>query len=106
MATANPDANNGAALAAFLGAAIGAFSLGALCVLHEASVFVAPAIYAPAGGLSGRAAIASIVWLMAWGGWHRQWKGRQINPSRVFVVTGILLGLGLLGTFPPLWGLL
>jgi hypothetical protein len=100
------DTTNGSALAAFLGAGIGAFAMGALCILHEAGIFVAPSIYAPAGGLSGRVAIACLIWLAAWGGLHRQWSRRQLSGSGVFLAAGILMGLGLLGTFPPVWGLL
>lgn len=106
MTTVTSDTTNGSALAAFLGAGIGAFALGALCILHEAGVFVAPSIYAPAGGLSGRVAIACLIWLVAWGGLHRQWNRRQLSAPGVILTANILLGLGLLGTFPPVWGLL
>ena len=44
--------------------------------------------------------------LMAWAGLHNRWKAREIAPGRVGVVTLILIGLGVLGTFPPVWGLL
>ena len=47
---------NGAAMAAMLSGAIGAFAMGAFVLLHEAAVYSAPAFYGPAGGLSdGRA---------------------------------------------------
>ena len=106
MTAATSETTNGSALAAFLGAGIGAFAMGGLCILHEAGVFVAPSIYAPAGGLSGRVAIACLIWLAAWGGLHRQWRRRQLSAAGVFLTAGILVGLGLLGTMPPVWGLL
>jgi hypothetical protein len=106
MTTVTSDTANGSALAAFLGAGIGAFAMGGLCILHESGLFVAPSIYAPAGGLSGRVAIACLIWLVAWGGLHQRWNRRQRRAPGVFLATGILLGLGLLGTFPPVWGLL
>jgi hypothetical protein len=97
---------NGSAMAAFLGAGIGAFSVGAIVLLNEAGLFAAPTLYAPAGGVSGRTTLATIVWLVAWGVLHARWKGRDISPGRVAALTLILAGLGVLGTCPPVWGLL
>ena len=57
---------NGSAMAAFLGGGIGAFAMGAVVLLNEAGIFAAPTLYAPAGGVSGRTTLATIVWLMAW----------------------------------------
>ncbi len=96
---------NGSALASFLGAGIGAFATGLLACLNEAGMYVAPALYAPAGGLSGRASFAVLAWLIAWGLLHHRWKRRQIASRPVYAVTLILIGLGILGTFPPVWGL-
>ena len=96
---------NGTALASFLAAGIGAFAMGFVVVLNEAGIFAAPAVYAPAGGVSGRTTLATMVWLIAWGLLHRRWKGREIDSRRVYLVTLILIGLGILGTFPPVWGL-
>jgi asparagine N-glycosylation enzyme membrane subunit Stt3 len=97
---------NGAALAAFLGAGIGAFAMGMLVLFNEAGIFAAPALYAPAGGVSGRTTFAVAVWLMAWGLLHRRWKERQVEPTRVYATALGLIGLGVLATFPPVWGLL
>ena len=96
---------NGAALAAFLGAGIGAFAMGAFASANEAGIFVPPSLYGPAGGVSGRTTYAVVAWLIAWGLLHSRWKGRQIESRRVYVTTVVLIGLGLLGTFPPVWGL-
>ena len=97
---------NGSAMAAFLGGGIGAFAMGVVVILNEAGVFAAPALYAPAGGVSGRTTVATIVWLLAWAVLHNRWKSREIAPGRVGAVTLILIALGVLGTFPPVWGLL
>ena len=94
---------NGAALAAFLGAAIGAFAMGLLVILNEARVFSAPPLYAPAGGVTGRTTFAAVTWLIAWAVLHNRWKGRQIEARRVHILTMILIGLGVLLTFPPVW---
>jgi hypothetical protein len=97
---------NGAALAAFLGAGIGAFAMGVLVILNEAGLFAAPALYAPAGGVSGRTTGAAVIWLIGWAVLHRRWKDRRIESRPVLAVTLLLIGLGVLLTFPPVWKLL
>ena len=97
---------NGSAMAALLGGGIGALAMGAVVLLNEAGIFAAPALYAPAGGVSGRTTLATIVWLVAWAVLHSRWKGREIAPGRIAAVTLILTALGVLGTFPPVWALL
>jgi hypothetical protein len=97
---------NGGAMAAFLGGGIGAFTMGAVVLLDEAGIFAAPTLYTPAGGVSGRTTLATIVWLIAWVVLHNRWKAREIAPGRVGAVTLSLIALGVLGTFPPVWGLL
>lgn|SRR5690554_4155129 len=97
---------NGAAMAAVLASGIGAFAMGAVVLLNEAGAFAVPALYAPAGGVSGRTTLATIVWLVAWGVLHARWKGREIAPGAVTGVTFALIALGVLAAFPPVWGLL
>ena len=46
------------------------------------------------------------VWLIARAVLHNRWKTREIAPGRVGAVTLILIALGVLGTSPPVWGLL
>jgi hypothetical protein len=93
-------------MAAFLAAGIGALAMGFFVIANEAGVFVAPSLYGPAGGVSGRTTFAVVAWLVAWGVLHSRWKGRQIDARRVFTLTLVLVGLGTLATFPPVWGLL
>ena len=57
-------------------------------------------------GVSGRTTLATIVWLVGWAVLHHRWKGREIAPRRIYLVTLILIGLGILATCPPVWGLL
>ena len=97
---------NGAAMASALAAGVGAFAMGLMVVLNEAGLFAAPALYGPAGGVTGRTTFATLVWLAAWGVLHARWKAREIAPGRVLVLTLVLIGVGMLGTFPPLWNLL
>jgi hypothetical protein len=97
---------NGAAMAAVLGSGIGSFAMGIFVLLNEAGVFAAPTLYGPAGGVTGRTTFATIVWLIAWGMLHARWKSREVAPRPVFTWTVVLVVLAILGTFPPLWGLL
>ena len=97
---------NGAALASFLAAGIGALATGVFVLLNEAGVVVAPTLYGPAGGVSGRTTFAVVVWLLAWSLLHGLWKGRTIAPGRACLATLLLIGLGILAIFPPVWGLL
>jgi hypothetical protein len=98
-------ASNGAALAAFLGAGIGTSAMGLFVLLNEAGVFVAPGLYAPAGGVSGRTTFAVVAWLAAWLLLHRRWKNRRIEPGRVYGLTLLLVIVGIVATFPPVWRL-
>jgi len=100
------EAANGAAVAAFFSAGVGAFAMGFVVILNEAGIFAAPALYGPAGGLSGRSTLATMAWLVVWGTLHRRWKGREIATHRIYPVTLILIGLGILATLPPVWALL
>ncbi|MGH8637690.1 MAG: hypothetical protein ACREUZ_11215 [Burkholderiales bacterium] len=93
-------------MACFLAAGMGAFAMGLVVLLNEAGIFAAPTLYGPAGGVSGRTTLATIAWLVAWGVLHHRWKNREIVSHRIVVVTVILIWLGILGTFPPVWGLL
>jgi hypothetical protein len=93
-------------MAAFVGGSIGAFAMGVVVILNEAGIFAAPTLYGPAGGVSGRTTLATIAWLVGWAVLHHRWKGREIAPRRIYPVALILIGLGILATFPPVWRLL
>jgi len=97
---------NGAAVAAFLAAGIGSLAMGLFVVLNEWDIYSAPSLYGPAGGVSGRTTFAVIAWLIAWAVLHARMKGRQFESRRLFAIALVLVGLGILLTYPPLWGLL
>jgi hypothetical protein len=80
--------------------------MGAFVLANEAGLFVAPTLYGPAGGLSGRSTLAVIVWLVAWGLLHARWRGRDVRAGGVIGAAVLLILLGLVGTFPPVWELL
>lgn len=99
------DVVDGPVMAALLAAGIGAFAMGLFVILNEAGVLAAPSLYAPAGGVSGRTTYAVITWLIAWGVLHGRWKERAVRRAPAFAATLVLVGLGLVLTFPPVWGL-
>jgi hypothetical protein len=105
-ASVRSDSPNGAALAAFLAAGIGASAIGVFVILNEAGLFTAPTLYGPAGGVSGRTSFAAAVWLIAWGILHRRWAPRQVDGRGAWGLTLVLIALGVIATLPPLWELL
>lgn len=96
---------NGAAMAAFLAAGIGAFAMGAFVLLNEAGIFAAPALYGPAGGVSGRTTFAVAIWLIAWGALHLAWRRRSFAARPIVLLTLVLTAVGIVATFPPAWSL-
>ena len=97
---------NGAAMAAFLSAGVGAFAVGCVVLLNETGVFVVPSLYTPAGGVSGRTTVAAAVWLAAWAVLHYRWKDRDMDTRRINLWTLVLTSLGFAATFPPVWALM
>ena|SRR5689334_2007730 len=97
---------NGAAMAAALGAGLGSLAMGVVVLLNEAGVWAVPALYGPAGGVTGRTTVATIAWLFAWGVLHARWRTRDVSPGPVLAWTIALVVLGILATCPPVWGLL
>jgi hypothetical protein len=91
----------GPAAAALLAAGVGSAVLGLLTTLAEASEDVKDwlALTDDVGPLSGKTVYAVGAWLVAWAviGW-------LVRPKRVtrmvLIVTAVLIGLGVLGTFP------
>ena len=98
---ANP--TNGAAAAAILAAGIGCFVLGVLAVAGDGSRAVAKLLtfYVPTGPLSGVSTMAIVIWLAAWVVLARLWGAKTVAMTKVNVAAFVLLGLGLLLTFPP-----
>ena len=96
-------AANGPAMAALLSAAIGCFALGILTVFCEASesVYRFMQMYPATGALSGKVIVSILVWIGAWAVLSRRWRGRDIAVRGVTWMIGVLIVLGILGTFPP-----
>jgi hypothetical protein len=93
---------NGPAAAAILAAGIGAFSLGLLTTLAQASKAVAGALTfaAQVGPLSGKSTLAVVAYLVAWAILAARWRGKEVHFAPVWTATLVLLAFGLVGTFP------
>ena len=93
---------DGPVVAALLGLGIGSFTLGVLTTLAEMSEGIADwlRLNDGVGPLSGKTTFAVVVWLVAWAVLHLALRARARLTNGVLVTTGILIALGLLGTFP------
>ena len=88
--------------AAVLAVGIGAFVLGLLTTLNEASTGVHDflAFDEDVGPLSGKTIIAVAAYLGSWAVLYGVWR-RQSPPLRpILIATIVLIALGILGTFP------
>ena len=94
---------NGAGAAAILSAGIGAVTLGVVAVAADKVAAISSLLkfYAPTGPLSGVTTVAIVVWLAVWLMLDVRWRRRDVALSRINAVAFVLLGLGLLLTFPP-----
>ena len=93
---------DGLAAAALLAAGVGAFVLGLLTTLAEASTSVKDFLQFNdrVGPLSGKTIIAAAVYFGALLVFALIWRRRQLALKPVFIAAVILLLLGVLGTFP------
>jgi len=98
---------NGRAAAAVLAAGAGSFAMGLFTTLKAVSKTIKGfyVFYFPTGELSGISSLAVLTWLTVWIVLHTSWKDRQIHFGKVFLITLVLIALGLLGTFPPFFAM-
>lgn len=93
---------NGPVAAGLLAAGIGALVLGALTTVAEASESFGESLQYNdrVGPLSGKVIWATAAFVVSWivlGIWLR---ARDLGWSSVLIVAGVLVTLGILGTFP------
>ncbi len=95
----------GAGAAAVVAAGIGTFTIGLMTSLAEASAGLRTALiwYAPSGPLSGKAGVGVLAWLIAWIALHSAWQGRNVDFRRSLTWAFVLLAVGFLLTFPPVF---
>lgn len=98
---------SGPAAAVVLAAGLGCFLLGLLTVLTVASGAFSDAMTFSerVGDLAGVTTIATIVFFAAWIGLALAWRRADPPLARVAALAGLLIALGLLGTFPPFFNL-
>jgi len=94
---------NGPIAAALAAAGLGCATLGVVTTWAEASPEVAESLnwFPPVGPLSGKAGTATATFFLSWLGLHLRWRRRSVPIVPLAIVSGLLLGIGLLGTFPP-----
>jgi hypothetical protein len=95
-------ASTGPAAAATLAVGIGALVLGLLTTLNEASTSVHDFLEfnERVGPLSGKTIFAVIAFFVSWGVLAALWRRTSPPLRTVLVAAAVLIGLGLLGTFP------
>jgi hypothetical protein len=101
------DKPEGPISASILAAGIGTLALGVLTTLAEASATVKEFLTfnQGVGPLSGKTILTVAVWLGAWAILHPALKNRPFESRRALVLALIMIALGLLLTFPPLFQL-
>lgn len=107
------DNGDGAALAAFLAAAIGLLALALAQLGSELStpfkdlVFAVGKAWIPGaqgiGPYSGKETVMLVAWLGSWAALHRALRGRQPDVKLGFGVALGLLALATLLLWPPVW---
>jgi hypothetical protein len=97
-----PEKPNGPVVAVMLAAGIGALVLGILTTIASASESFAESLqYSDrVGPLSGKTLWSVAVFLVAWGGLTALLRGRSVAWRTAVWALVILVGLGILGTFP------
>jgi hypothetical protein len=95
---------NGAAAAAILSAAAGCCCVSVFGLWGDAIPALARFFnfYNPTGPLSGVTTTAIVIWLLGWSILSRSWGGKSLPMGKINAAAFLLLGLGLLLSFPPM----
>jgi hypothetical protein len=101
-AIAYPDKPEGPIAAAILAGGVGALAMGVVTTLSEASTGFSNALKwnAAVGPLSGKTIVTVLVWLAAWAVLHLAYRRKPYETRRALTIALILIGVGVLGTFP------
>ena len=99
---------SGPAAAVVLAAGLGSFTLGLLSVLTAVSPSISSALTLSdrVGDLSGVTTASVAVYAATWGLLAIWWRRADPPLMRVARAAAVLIGLGLLGTFPPFFNAL
>ncbi|NUT37102.1 MAG: hypothetical protein HOV79_28935 [Hamadaea sp.] len=101
------DKPEGPISAAILAAGVGALTLGVVTTAVEASKGVKEALTfsTAVGPLSGKVVITVAVWLAAWLVLHLALRRKAYESRRALTISLVLIGLGVIGTFPTFFQL-
>lgn len=102
---AAPRRHSGPAAAVVLAAGIACFALGLLSILTAASGSVSDALTLSerVGDVSGLSLATAGTYFVSWGVLAIVWRRADPPLARVAAVSAALVGVGLLGTFPPVF---
>ncbi|MHB8893620.1 MAG: hypothetical protein ACYC99_00370 [Candidatus Geothermincolia bacterium] len=105
LQTMNDELPNGPVVAALIAGGLGSATIGLMTVLAEASKSMQDALnwWKPAGPLTGKTLIGVLAFFTSWIVLHFIFRVRNVDFTRAATLALILLGLGLLGTFPPFY---
>jgi hypothetical protein len=97
-----PDKPEGPIAAAIIAGGIGAAALGLFTTLAEANADIKDWLNwkDEVGPLAGKTIMAVIVWLVSWAILHVVYRTKAYETRRAFTIAVVLIGLGVLGTFP------
>ena len=95
--------------AAFIASGIGSFALALMIVLTEMKAGAGLKTFltwvGPVGPLSGKTGVAVIAFVASWLILRFVFKNRALDLTRSFIIALILIGLGMLLSFPPIFDL-
>ncbi|HEU5301064.1 MAG TPA: hypothetical protein VFW06_02380 [Acidimicrobiia bacterium] len=96
------DKPEGPVSAAILAAGVGSLALGIFTTLSEATETFHDFFEwsARVGPLSGKTVCAVIVWLVSWAVLYAVLRDKPYETRRAMAISMVLVGLGLVGTFP------
>ena len=57
------------------------------------------------GNLTGKTWVAILAWLISWAVLGHKWQDQSVNFGKIYNLTLVLVALGLLATFPPIFDL-
>jgi hypothetical protein len=99
---------DGRIAATMIAAGVGCAAFGIAVVLAESVSVIKQllTLSAAVGPLSGKAVVAVVIYPIVWSVLHAALRNSQTKITTVTRWTIVLLAIGLLGTFPPFYGLI
>jgi hypothetical protein len=96
---------SGAVSSAFLSSGIGCLLIGLMTTGAVISETLNHMLnwWGPAGPLTGKTSIGVAGWLISWFVLNSRWRNKEVDFGKIFAATLILIGVGFLLTFPPIF---